>query len=47
MKVQRCLRRWGSALLVKCCILAALVLRTVGEVEGFLIFSYPTILSAV
>lgn len=36
MKVQRCLRRWGSGLMVKCCILTALViLKTVGNVKDF------------
>lgn len=48
MKVPRCLRRWGSALLVDCCILMALViLKTVGEVKSFQIFTHHTNLSAV
>lgn len=48
MKVQICLRRWGSALLVKYGILTAFViLKTVSEVKGFQIFKYHTNLSAV
>lgn len=48
MKVQRCLQKWGSALLVKCCVLMALViLKSVGDVKCFHILSYRKPFSCV